>query len=76
MTRVDMFAQQDPNVVADLMDVYRSANANADEAARRGRDTALPMIERLQYRHQAQQYRELADQALRMIHELTAQAAA
>ncbi len=71
-----MYAQQDPNVVADLIDVYRSANTNADEAARRGRDTTLPMTERLQYRHQAQQYRELADQALRMIHELTAQAAA
>jgi cellobiose phosphorylase len=69
-------SEHDGNVIADLINVYRSAIANADEVALRSRDPQLPMMERLKLRHQAHQYQELADQALRMVNELTSKAAA
>ena len=71
-----MHAQEPDNVVADLINVYRSATANAGEAVTHSQDARLPMMERLAYRHQAQRYQELADQALRMVNELTAKVAA
>ncbi len=71
-----MHGDQSNNVVADLINVYTSSAAGAQEAAQRSRDAHLPMMERVAYRHQALQLQELADQALRMINELTAQAAA
>ncbi len=71
-----MHGQEQENVVADLINVYTSATANAGEAAIHSQDSRLPMMERLAYRRQAQRYQELADQALRMVNELTAKVAA
>jgi hypothetical protein len=64
------------NVVADLIHVYTTAMASAEEAAQRSRDLNLPMMERLAYRHKALRMQELADQALRMVNELTVRTAA
>ena len=64
------------NVVADLIHVYTLAVTSAEEAAHRSRDPELPMMERLAYRHKALHMQELADQALRMVNELTARTAA
>jgi hypothetical protein len=71
-----MHAHDDENVVADLINVYTSAADNAHQAALRSLDTRLPIMERLSYRRQATRYQELADQALRMVNELTAKVAA
>jgi hypothetical protein len=71
-----MYAQEIDAVVADLADVYHSASVRAREATERSRNTQLPLMERLSFRRQANELQELADQALRMIHELTASAAA
>ncbi len=71
-----MNSERDDTVVSDLIDVYTSASANASEALERSRDQRLSMLERAAQRHRAHQYQELADQALRMIHELTAKVAA
>ena len=71
-----MQGQDTGNVVVDLINVYTSATSEAAEAAQRSHDPQLPMRERLAYRRRALQCQELADQALRMIHELTARAAA
>jgi|tagenome__1003787_1003787.scaffolds.fasta_scaffold5815461_1 hypothetical protein len=64
------------NVVAELIDVYTSSITSAADATQRGNDHQLPLMERLAYRRQAQQLQELADQALRMINELTTRVAA
>lgn len=71
-----MNEQDHDAVVADLVDVYASATANARAAAQSSRDPRLSLIERLRHRHQAQKYQELAEQARRMINELTPRAAA
>ncbi len=71
-----MNTECDRHVIAELIDVYTSATATANEAAQRSRDSHLPMLERAALRHRALQYQELADQALRMVNELTAQVAA
>jgi hypothetical protein len=71
-----MQAEEHEAVVADLIRVYQSAVESASEAAWRSRDTHLPMMERVAYRHQALQAQELADQALRMIDELSLHVAA
>ena len=71
-----MQAEEHEDVVADLIRVYQYAVQNASEAAWRSRDTHLPMMERVAYRHQALKAQELADQALRMIDELSAHIAA
>ena len=71
-----MYAQETENVVSELADVHRLAMARAQEATERSHDTLLPLMERLAFRRQALESQELADQALRMIHELTAGAAA
>ena len=73
---VGMQPQDSENVVADLIDVYRTAVANATEAELRSRDPHLPMRERLVYRHRAHEAQDLADQALRMVNELTTRVAA
>jgi hypothetical protein len=71
-----MHAQEIDVVVADLANVYRSASQRANEATACSHNTRLPLMERLSFRRQAHDFQELADQALRMIHELTASAAA
>ncbi len=73
---VQMHEQDHDVVVTDLINVYTSATASANAAAELGRDTRLPMMERLRYRQQAQHYQELADQARRMVNELSSRAAA
>ena len=70
-----MQPQEREDVMADLINVYSSALARAGDAAQRSRDQRLPLLERLSYRRQASQSQELADQALRLIDELTAQTA-
>ena len=70
-----MQPQEREDVMADLINVYSSALARAGDAAQRGQDQRLPLQERLSYRRQASQSQELADQALRMIDELTARTA-
>lgn len=70
-----MQPQEREHVMAELINVYTSASARANDAAQRSQDPRLPLLERLSYRHQASQSQELADQALRMIDELTAYAA-
>ena len=71
-----MPAQDTAAIVAELATVYRSASARAGEAEQRSHDTLLPLMERLRYRRKARELQELADQALRMINELNAGAAA
>lgn len=67
-----MIAQNTDAVVAELAIVYQSACARANEATDRSRDALLPIMERLRLRRKASEFQELADQALRMIHELSA----
>ncbi len=71
-----MYAQETDTVVAELATVYHSASARANEASDRGQDTLLPMMERVRLRRKAMELQELADQALRMINELTVDVAA
>ena len=71
-----MPGQETNAVVAELADVHRLASERARKATERSRDTLLPLMERLACRRQALESQELADQALRMINELTASAAA
>ncbi len=66
--------QDTTNVVADLIKVYTSAAESAAEATQRSYDAQLPMRERIASRRQAHEMQELADQALRMVNELTTQA--
>ena len=73
---IGMDGQDTQDIVADLINVYTSAAASASEAAQRSRDLHLPLLERLAYRHQALKFQELADQARRMINELTTGVAA
>jgi hypothetical protein len=71
-----MSAQEDDTVLAELTAVYRSALARAQEVTERSRDSHLPLMERLRFRREAKEHQELADLALRMVHELTASVAA
>jgi hypothetical protein len=71
-----MYTQETETVVAELFDVFRSASARAREAAECSKNMELPLMERLGFRRKANEFQELADQALRMIHELTAGVAA
>jgi hypothetical protein len=71
-----MYTQESDTVLAELTAVYRSASAQAQEVVERSRNCQLPLLERLRFRRDARELQELADLALRMIHELTASAAA
>ncbi len=71
-----MYAQETDTVVAELATVCHSASARAKEASDRSQDTQLPMMERVRLRRKAMESQELADQALRMINELTVEVAA
>jgi hypothetical protein len=71
-----MYTQEADTVLAELTAVYRSASARAKEVVERSRNSQLPLMERLRFRREAKELQELADLALRMIHELTASAAA
>jgi hypothetical protein len=71
-----MYAQDTDTVVAELAMVYQSASARAHEATTHSQNTHLPMMERVRFRRKASEFQELADQALRMINELSAEVAA
>lgn len=71
-----MYTQESDTVLAELTAVYRSASAQAQEVAERSRSSQVPLMERLRFRREAKELQDLADLALRMIHELTASAAA
>jgi|GEM_PF-5916413 hypothetical protein len=71
-----MYAQETGTVVAELANVYYSASTRAKEASDRSQDTQFPMMERVRLRRKAMELQELADQALRMINELTVDVAA
>lgn len=71
-----MYAQETDTVVAELANVYYSASARAKEASDQSQDTQFPMMERVRLRRTAMELQELADQALRMINELTVDVAA
>jgi hypothetical protein len=71
-----MYTQDTDTVLAELTAVYRSASARAEAVLERSRNSQLPLMERLRFRREANELKEFADLALRMIHELTASAAA